>query len=191
MLTNKISGNADINLEHRLCVVDNVGNGFDIYKLDSGHFVRTLVTREPIKTYPKGVSFANHCQAVVAGSDHGLVYILNRKTGRVIKTLKNGKGDGVQTIAVSNLAGQSTTHNNYPHTQVRDDDTGVTIASASATSNGPSPIHIWRWTPKGRANKDQNDDGGWSVIMVMEFIIKTIVIVAAAAYVRELSREVG
>jgi hypothetical protein len=105
MLTDKISGNADIDLEHRLCVVDNVGNGFDIYKMDSGHFVRTLVTREPIKTYPKGVAFANHCQAVVAGSDHGQVYIFNRKTGRIIKSLKHGKR-GVQTIAVSNLAGQ-------------------------------------------------------------------------------------
>lgn len=81
----------------------------------------------------------------------------------------------------------STTHNNHP--QVHDEDTGVTIASASASSNGPSPIHIWRWTPNDRANKDRNDDGGWSAIMVMEFIIKVIVIVAAAAYIRELSRQ--
>ena len=105
ILKDDISGNADIDLERRLCVVDNVGNGFDIYKIDSGHFVRTLVTREPIKTYPKGVAFANHCQAVVAGSDHGQVYIFNRKTGRIIKMLKHGKRDGVQTIDVSNLAG--------------------------------------------------------------------------------------
>ena len=106
MLKDDVSGNADIDLERRLCVVDNVGNGFDIYKIDSGHFVRTFVTREPIKTYPKGVAFANHCQAVVTGSDHGQVYIFNRKTGQIIKSLKHGKRDGVQTIDVSNLTGR-------------------------------------------------------------------------------------
>jgi hypothetical protein len=145
-----------------------------------------LVTREPIKTYPKGVAFANHCQAVVAGSDHGQVYIFNRKTGRIIKNLKHGKRDGVQTIDVSNLAGRVKHIKNY--SQVYDEDAGVTIASASASSNGPSPIHLWRWTPKDRTNKDQND-GGWSAVRIMEFIMKAIVIVAAAAYIRELFRQ--
>ena len=81
-------------------MIDNVANGFDIYKMDSGNFIRTLITREPIKTYPKGVAFANHCQAVVGGSDHGLVYIFERKSGHVITTLKHAKEGGVQTIAV-------------------------------------------------------------------------------------------
>ena len=89
-------------MEHRLCVIDNVNNGFDIYKIDSGNFVRTLITRDPIKTYPKGVAFANHSQAIVGGSDHGLVYIFERKSGRVITTLRHGK-EGVQTIAVGDL----------------------------------------------------------------------------------------
>ena len=30
------SSNAAIDMEHRLCVIDNVNNGFDIYKTDSG-----------------------------------------------------------------------------------------------------------------------------------------------------------
>lgn len=92
-----------MDLEHNICVVDNVGNGFDLYKLDSGHFVRTFLTREPVKTYPKGVAFANNCRAVIAGSDHGRVYIFDRKTGRNIKTIKHGKEGGVQIIGVSDL----------------------------------------------------------------------------------------
>jgi hypothetical protein len=88
-------------MEHRLCVIDNVNNGFDIYKIDSGNFVRTLVTRDPIKTYPKGVAFANHGQAIVGGSDHGRVYIFERKSGRMITTLSHGNDEGVQTIGVS------------------------------------------------------------------------------------------
>lgn len=94
------SGNAAIDLKHRTFIVDNVSNGFDLYKLDTGHFLRTLVTKDPIKTYPKGVAFANKCQAVVGGSDHGHVYIFERKTGKVIQTIKHARDGGVQTIAV-------------------------------------------------------------------------------------------
>ena len=68
-----------------------------------------------------------------------------------------------------------------------DEEAGVMIASASASSNGPSPIHLWRWTPKDRTNKDQND-GSWSAVRIMEFIVKVVVIVAAVAYIKELFR---
>jgi hypothetical protein len=81
-------------------VIDNVSNGFDIYRLDSGQFVRTLVTREPIKTYPKGVAFANNCQAIIGGSDHGYVYIFERKSGCILGKLAHARNDGVQTIEV-------------------------------------------------------------------------------------------
>ena len=104
LLTNKSdSGNAAVSLEHRIFVIDNVSNGFDIYRLDGGHFIRTLVTREPIRTYPKGVAFANNCQAIIAGSDHGYVYIFERKSGCILGKLAHARKDGVQTIAVSIL----------------------------------------------------------------------------------------
>jgi hypothetical protein len=89
-----------VNLEHRICVIDNVSNGFDIYRLDSGQFVRTLVTREPIRTYPKGVAFANNGQAIIGGSDHGNVYIFERRSGCLLGKLAHARNDGVQTIEV-------------------------------------------------------------------------------------------
>ena len=81
-------------------MVDNVGNGFDIYKMDSGVFVRSLPTRAPIKTFPKGVTFANDSHAVVGGSDHGRVYVFERKTGKVLAVLKHARAGGVESIAV-------------------------------------------------------------------------------------------
>jgi len=95
------SGNTAVDMERRLCVVDNVNNGFDIYKIDSGNFVRTLVTQDPIKMYPKGVAFANHGQAIVGGSDHGRAYIFERKSDQMITILNHGNNEGVQTIGVS------------------------------------------------------------------------------------------
>jgi hypothetical protein len=50
-----------------------------------------LVTKEAQKMYPKGVAFADKSYLVVGGSDHGLAYILERKTGRMLKTLKHAR----------------------------------------------------------------------------------------------------
>jgi hypothetical protein len=94
------SGNASVDVDRKICVVDNVSNGFDIYKLECGSFVRTLVTKEAQKTYPKGVAFADKSRLVVGGSDHGLAYILERKTGRMLKTLKHARKGGVETVGV-------------------------------------------------------------------------------------------
>jgi len=84
-----------------ICVVDNVGNGFDLYKMDSGLFVRTLPTKAPIRTYPRGVAFADNTQAVIGGSDHGQVYIFDRRSGKVLERLKHSRTGGVETLAVS------------------------------------------------------------------------------------------
>ena len=80
--------------------MDNVSDGFDIYKLECGSFVRTFVTKEAQKRYPKGVALADNSRLVVGGSDHGQVYIFERKSGRVLKTLKHARKGGVETIAV-------------------------------------------------------------------------------------------
>ena len=101
------SGNAAVDLQRGLCIVDNVGNGFDLYKLDRGEFIRTFVTKDPRKTYPKGVCFASDSRIVIAGSDHGLVYIFERKSGRCLDTLKHTNEGGVQTITVSKTLSKS------------------------------------------------------------------------------------
>jgi outer membrane protein assembly factor BamB len=77
-----------------------VGNGFDLYNLDTAEFVRTFPTKDPKETYPKGVAFVDRARAVVGGSDHGLVYIFQRKTGHLIDTLKYERRGGVETLAV-------------------------------------------------------------------------------------------
>lgn len=104
MLTNTsiISGNAAVDIERNICVVDNVARGFDIYALDTGSFIRTLEVGLLTKTYGKGVVFANRSQAVIAGSDHGQVYIFDRKAGTVLMKLKRSKSGGVETVTVSN-----------------------------------------------------------------------------------------
>ena len=66
-----------VDLERRLCIV----------AIDQGR-------------YPKGVTFAERSYAVVGGSDNGRVYVFERRTGKVIMTLKYAKREGAETVAV-------------------------------------------------------------------------------------------
>jgi WD40 repeat protein len=59
--------------------------------------------KDPYKTYPKGVCFADDARIIVTGSDHGLVYVFDRKSGRCLDTLKHANEGGVQTITMSEV----------------------------------------------------------------------------------------
>lgn len=96
-------GNAAVDIDRKLCVVDNLENGFDLYKMDSGVFVKTFVTKHVIKTHPKCVAFGDKSRLVIGGSDHGKIYVFDRKTGQLLKTLSHARKGGAETVAVSVL----------------------------------------------------------------------------------------
>jgi hypothetical protein len=166
--------------------VDNVSNGFDIYKMQCGTFVKTLVTKEAQKTHPKGVAFADKSRLVVGGSDHGLVYIFERKTGRVVKTLKHARKGGVETIGVRIFLASKKSQQQWM--QVQDlDDGAVLIATASATvSSGNSVIQMWRWKTKQNTGREELVGGGWTFWEIMEFVLKLVVVMAAMSYSMDL-----
>jgi len=98
------SGHASINARGTQFIMDNARNGFSLYRLDGGASIQEYVTGTPRRTYPKQVDFAEGSQVVVGGSDHGIVYIFDRKTGGVLQKLHHGRDELVQTIAVRQLA---------------------------------------------------------------------------------------
>ncbi|KAF8194931.1 WD40-repeat-containing domain protein [Pholiota molesta] len=144
-------GNAAVDLNKRLCVVDNVGSGFDLYRLDTAEFLRTFPTGDAKKTYPKGVTFADRSRAIVGGSDHGLVYVFHRKTGRSICALKYERQGGVETITAHDCQ-----------------DGTVLIAAASASnSSGPNPILVWKWKPIKKPKRQDDKAGGLSMQTIL------------------------
>ncbi|KJA13417.1 hypothetical protein HYPSUDRAFT_209558 [Hypholoma sublateritium FD-334 SS-4] len=129
-------GNAAVDIERSICVVDNVANGFDIYRLDTGGFLRTLEVGKPTKTYAKGVVFANLSNAIIAGSDHGRIYIFDRKSGLVLAKIKHSRTGGVETISA---------HDNV--------DGSVLIASASITARSENARYVFGNGPHRRSGK--------------------------------------
>ena len=81
-------------------VMDNVSDGFDLHQLDNGAYIRTFLTRDAKKRVPKQVVFSKDTTVVVGGSDHGKVYIFDRRTGKEFQVLHHGDGGVVQTVTV-------------------------------------------------------------------------------------------
>ena len=82
-------------------MVDNATDGFDLYNLETGSFVWNFPTGIPKKRYPKQVAFGEDARMVVGGSDHGAVYVFDRKTGNIMDILHHADKGLVQTITVS------------------------------------------------------------------------------------------
>ena len=95
------SGHAAVSDGRNTFVVDNATDGFDLYRLDTGCFILNFSTGVPTKRYPKQVEFGEDCRVVVGGSDHGVVYVFDRKTGAVLDVLRHAERGLVQTITVS------------------------------------------------------------------------------------------
>lgn len=96
------SGHVAIHHRRNQFVVDNATDGFDLYMLDTGSFVRNFPTGIPKKRYPKQVAFGEETKVVVGGSDCGVVYVFDRKTGKTLDVLDHHADGGlVQTVTVS------------------------------------------------------------------------------------------
>ncbi|KAI5983903.1 hypothetical protein EDD15DRAFT_2152212, partial [Pisolithus albus] len=92
-------GYAAVNMRRRLTVIDNMANGFTLYRLDCADPIRTYLTDPPTVPVPKQVAFGEDSKLVVGGSDNGRVYLFNRKSGELLSTLHHSKAGLVQSIA--------------------------------------------------------------------------------------------
>jgi hypothetical protein len=95
-------GCAAINNSRNEFVVDNIETGFDLHRLDTGHWKRSFPTGKPTRKLPKQVAFGERSKVVVGGSDHGAVYVFDRKTAFPLHVLRHGDAL-VQTLTVSGL----------------------------------------------------------------------------------------
>ncbi|KAF8583370.1 hypothetical protein K439DRAFT_1617579 [Ramaria rubella] len=75
------SGSAAISNKCNQCVIDNTTDGFDLYWLGNGAYIRTFNTGKPRRNVPKQVTFGEDGKAIVGGSDHGVAYVFDQVKG--------------------------------------------------------------------------------------------------------------
>jgi WD40 repeat protein len=86
-------------------VCDNFNDGFNVYGLESGVFVKELCrkARGQIRRRVMQLAFVEGNTAIVGGGAHGHATVWDVDSGKVIASLKHANRGFVQTIAVSVL----------------------------------------------------------------------------------------
>lgn len=100
-ISSRNRGSAAVSYGRNQFVVDSVTNGFNLYQLDNGHWKRNFPTGTPTRKLPKCVAFAEDTGVVMGGSDHGAVYVFDKRTGSPLHILRHQEHGMVQTITVS------------------------------------------------------------------------------------------
>jgi hypothetical protein len=96
-----------VNIRRNVFVLDNAVSGFDLYQLDNGAFIRTFRTATGDKRLPRQVAFLEEAGTVVGGSDHGVVYVFDRRSGNLLDILRHAQKGFLQMIAVSHSDSQA------------------------------------------------------------------------------------
>ena len=96
-------GHAVVNTNEDAIILDDVSQGVALYKLS---------VTDRLKTFPvphterrsRNVAFHDGGSTIISGSDHGKVYIFNRRTGDIHNIIYTGFKDWVQSIAVRRIS---------------------------------------------------------------------------------------
>lgn len=73
--------------------------GVGLYRMDSGARIRTYAVPAEKIPRPRQVTFGEDCSIILSGSDHGVVYVFDRRSGHTVDKLKAGD-DRIQGMTV-------------------------------------------------------------------------------------------
>ncbi|KAJ6459693.1 hypothetical protein DFH09DRAFT_1115111 [Mycena vulgaris] len=95
----------DIAIDNRknvLCM-DDPSLGTNLYRLEDHTRVKTFTVPVTKQTRLRQVDFLEECKFIVSGSDHGLAYMFDRRSGDIVEELRVDPREWVQTVASRDL----------------------------------------------------------------------------------------
>ncbi|KAJ7620531.1 hypothetical protein DFH06DRAFT_1317747 [Mycena polygramma] len=142
-------GCAEYNQTGGVFALDDPLQGIALYRTDHEARVRSFpVKRTQPFARPRDVCFADNCASVVSGSDHGCIYVFDRRSAAVTDTLRIGTSDWVQSVTATQINGVSTI-----------------IGARSRDWGGVNEIMVWK--KKGSQEKGSQDGRRrWVVVVV-------------------------
>ncbi|KAF9488640.1 hypothetical protein BDN71DRAFT_1402980, partial [Pleurotus eryngii] len=100
-------GAAAFDTSRGLIAFDNSVEGYSLHALGNGRPVRQYPTGTPKWTFPCQVMFGENGRVLVGGSENGVVYVFDRRTGSPLDLLRHSRNrDGIAlvgTVAVRAL----------------------------------------------------------------------------------------
>ena len=94
------SGSAAVDVKADIFILDDTNQGVGLYKMSTCERIKTFDVPTKVACRVRTVAFHDQLTAVVCGSDHGQVYVFERRLGVIRDVLHIGFDDWVQTITV-------------------------------------------------------------------------------------------
>ncbi|KAJ7133861.1 WD40-repeat-containing domain protein [Mycena filopes] len=122
-------GDAVVDSRRGAICIDDLEFGAVLYRLDDHQRVKMfpIPTTRDDDLRPRQVRFLDESRTIAIGSDHGAVYVFDRRSGDVIDKLRLDGEDWAQTIATSDSHGIPTL-----------------FAASSGSDGGHNDIIIWK-----------------------------------------------
>ncbi|KAJ7744347.1 WD40-repeat-containing domain protein [Mycena metata] len=148
------------NHKNVLCI-DEPSLGTNIYRLDDQACIKTLPVsaKKKDQTKTRQVGLLEECKFIISGSDHGVVYVFNRRSGATVDELRVHPSEYVQTVATAECAGFSTI-----------------FAAKSRNLAGPNEIFVWRKKSK-HGHSLVNMVFGMFICLQLFFVAAAVVVV--------------
>jgi WD40 repeat protein len=135
-------GHAAINVKEDSLIIDDVSQGVAVFKLSTTDRLRTLDV--PLATRRlRSVAFHDGNSAIISGSDHGTVYVFDRRTGGVIDTINVGIKDWVQSVAVRSASTITRVTLTGPQTIERNGVPLIFIGRSGTNIVGKNDVMVW------------------------------------------------
>ncbi|KAF5366414.1 hypothetical protein D9758_009811 [Tetrapyrgos nigripes] len=153
--TGVVIGGAAISVKDDAYILDDTLQGVALYKLSGSERVKTFAV-ETNERRSRNVCFHDGRKAIVTGSDHGDVYVFDRRTGEVNDIIHVGCKDWVQLVMTTEMEGVP-----------------MIIVGRSGEKIGRTALQVWeRKTPASRPEAARQGRllqglSGWQVICVL------------------------
>ncbi|KAJ7023198.1 hypothetical protein C8F04DRAFT_1193660 [Mycena alexandri] len=113
--------------------MDDPSSGTNLYRLEDHTRVKTFLVPVTKQSRLRQVALLEECKFIVSGSDHGIVYVFDRRSGKIIDELRVDAREWVQTVAAGECSGVS-----------------AIFAAKSRDLVGTNEIFVWRKKNKQR-----------------------------------------
>ncbi|KAJ6516936.1 WD40-repeat-containing domain protein [Mycena vitilis] len=159
-------GSVDYNSRRGVFCLDDPFEGTVLYRINDEARVRVFENKltKP-SARPRQVCFGDNCSSVVSGSDHGVVYVHDRRSGEVADALRVHPNDWVQTVTAAQVDGISTI-----------------IAARSRDWGGANGITVWK--------KKKTPQSGRRLWIGSIVVVNLMLVVAGAVYIGDGFRPV-
>lgn len=171
-----------MNVKKGVFCVDNSEEGVALYKLETGARVRTFPVAATKSKRPRQIDLAEDCSVIISGSDHGIVYVFDRRTGETIDQLRIDHSDWVQTVNVSTKPVFSMKLTQQQAAEI--DNVPVIFAAKSRDVDGNNVVFVWKKNnDKHEKRKDERKQSTFAAILVI--IFQVMMLGATVAFVHQ------